>query len=528
MAIAFRAVGAVAGANSGNVASIGLPAGHTAGDLLILQAQQFDNVASTVAGYTLISSQTNGATCTIRIFAKFDNGAEAAPTLTHAAGGTTSCWIAAYSGVSNGLTLGTGAGAVFRTTSNSTGTGTPATTPSLAGLVSGDMRLICACQTGSDTSGAATANYTVSTSFTERIDNGRVGASSHAVGMIDDFLSSASATTSNAANGSGFAGTVSWIAFQIGISSDVGAAVSAGLSSVAPLLPALKMFSMPGRPFLGFPQIPSTVGGGPATIPQTMTADAVLATASMVRQANKNMSGTAVAVTASMVRQVNKFMSATAVAVTASLATVKVKLQAMTATAVVVTASMVRQVNKSLTATAVAATGSMVRQVNKFLTAVAVVVTASLATVKVKLVVMTASAVVVTASFLNRVNKALTATTVLVTASRQLTVNKAVKATNVVVTASMTQLKVILKAMTATAVVVSASMSRRVGKVMSASSSVLASLVAFSSAITGWFLSMFDPTVGHPRVRDTPSDAEFSSDAKGKIESDPQQRDFDA
>ncbi len=220
MAIAFRSVGAVAGADSGNVASIGLPAGHAADDLLILTAVQFDNVASTVSGYTLLSSHTNGANMTVRVFGKFDSGSEAAPTLTHSGGATTSCQIAAYSGVDPSLGLGVGAGQVLRDVQSSTGSGTGTltiTTPALSGLQSGDMRVVIAAHACSDTSGAATTNFSAPTSFAERADTGRVGATSSVCHALDDFLSNALAATSQTGNGIGFAGTLSWIGVQLAI-----------------------------------------------------------------------------------------------------------------------------------------------------------------------------------------------------------------------------------------------------------------------------------------------------------------------
>jgi len=501
VAIAFRAVGALAGADSGNVASIGLPAGHTTDDILLLVANQFDNVASTVSGYTLVASATNGSTCAVRIFAKRDNGAESAPTLTHAAGGVVSCWIAAYSGVPNTLTVGTGAGSIIRDVQNNTGTGNTQTTPALSGLLSGDMRLTLIGQTGSDTSGGATANYSPSVGFTERIDNGRISATTgHAVGTIDDFLSSSSASTTQAGNATGFAPTVSWIGFQLALASSAGVA-ELGYTKVEPLLPTLRMFQKMGVPFLGFPR-PDWTLGGPATIPQTMTATSVVVTASMQRQVGKNLTGTAVAVTASMLKTVGKLMTATTVAVTASMATVKVKLLAMTATAVVVTASMAKQVNKLLTASSVVVTGSMLKQVGKILTATAVVVTATLTTIKVKLLAMTATAVVVTASMTRSVGKLLTASSVAVTASMFKQVGKRLTATSVVLTATLSTIKVKLVAMTATAVVVSASMRRGVATTLTASVIATASIakqvahrMSATVAVTGSMVATFGVTV---------------------------------
>jgi len=504
VAIAFRAVGALAGADSGDVASIGLPAGHTTDDILLLQSIQFDNVASTVSGYTLVASATNGSTCTVRIFAKRDGGSEAAPTLTHAAGGETSCWIAAYSGVPNTLSIGTGAGSIIRDVQNNTGTGNTQTTPALSGLVSGDMRLTLIGQTGPDTSGGATANYSPSVGFTERIDNGRIHPTltGHAIGTIDDFLSSSSAGTTQAGNATGFAPTVSWIGFQLALAS------SAGGVSVA--LGDPQLFNELSGPGVDFGPYAFIEDAGITTAPaqtflQDVSATAVAVTASMLKQVGKLVTASSVAVTASMlkqvnkilistvavtasiVKQVNKILTATTVVVTASLATIKVKLQAMTATTVVVTASMVRQVGKRLTGSSVALSASVVKQVNKTLTATASVVTASLTTIKVKLVAMTATAVVVTASMVRRVNTTLSS--------------------SVAVTASV--VKAITHRMTATSVAVTGSM------------------LAVFGVVATFFLKAFDAVLGHPQVRDDPQDADYTSDPKGKLGSNPRQGGFD-
>jgi hypothetical protein len=325
---------------------------------------------------------------------------------------------------------------------------------------------------------------------------------------------------------------------------------------VNPLLPRLHMFSMPGRPQLGF-QLPrgDVVAGGPATIPQTLTADAVLATASMVRQTQKNVTATAVAATGTITKQVGKALTATSVAATASLAAVKVKLLAMTATAVVVTASIVKQVNKPLTATSVAVTAIMVKQVNKLVTATSVVVTATLVTIKVKLLAMTATAVVVTASMVRQVGKPLTATPVVVSASLIKQVRKTLTGASVVVTASLATIKVKLVAMTATAVVVTATMTRRVNTTLSATVVVTASMVrqiakglsatvvltaslVTQAIIAGavQVISYFRSSPSEPGYTDTPAgtsgstpdEGEFGSGPSGSSSSNPTEGRFDS
>lgn len=527
MALAWRATGALAGADSGNVASVGLPAGHTTDDILVLHAVQFDNVASTVTGWTLIASQTNGTSMTTRVFAKRDNGAESAPTLTHASGGVVHCAIHAISGVDNTLAVATpGAGSVFRDAQSQTGSTASETFPSLTGTVAADLEIALLTQTGNDTSGAAANNWSAQPiGFTERFDNGRVSlGAGHSVAEVNTKVGTA-ASGSNTGNATGFAGTINWIGFQICISSDVGTP-----ATVAPGDAVLfSDVSGPGVDYgpYAFIEDRAAVPSGPLTVLQDVTA-------------------TAVAVTASMVKQVGKLLTATSVAVTASIAALKTKLQAMTATTVVVTASMVKQVNKSLTATTVAVTASILKQVNKLLTATSLVVTASIATIKVKLLTMTATTVAVTASMTRLVGKTLTAASVAVSASAVKQVGKRFTATAVVATASLTTIKVKLVAMAATAVVVTASMLRRVNTTLSATSSVTASvvkaiahrltnatvavtatMVAQFGVVAQFFQKAFDAVLGHPRVHTTPEDTDYTSDPKGKMGSDPHQTGFD-
>lgn len=236
LAIAFRAAGAVAGANSGNVASIGLPAGHTTNDILELWAVQHDNVASTVSGYTLLGSATNGASMTLRVFGKRDGGAESAPTLTHASGGTVHCAIVAYSGVDTGLTIGVGAGAILRDIQFQTGSGTGAITvtcPAITGAVTNDMDQTIGAGDTTDTSGAATGNWTPPSTFTERFDNGRVGATSSNYSGFSEKLSGSGGSVTTAGNGTGFAGTQNWIGCQLALSSATGGATGKGIVAVS-------------------------------------------------------------------------------------------------------------------------------------------------------------------------------------------------------------------------------------------------------------------------------------------------------
>jgi hypothetical protein len=226
MAIAFRALGTTSKVASGNLAAVGLPAGHVANDILVLFTSQQDNVVCSVTGWTRISGVNNSTNCRQEIWVKRDNGSESAPTVTHASGGVTNAVIAAYSGVDSGLTVGTGAGAIVRDlqTAASAAASTTCTGPALTGVVAGDMRIFLGMFTCNDTSGATTNNWSTVTSFTERRDDcsslGGAWATSFAV---DDLLAAGSAgSITSTCNGSTFTFTTGRnIGCQLALSSDV-------------------------------------------------------------------------------------------------------------------------------------------------------------------------------------------------------------------------------------------------------------------------------------------------------------------
>lgn len=231
LAIGFRAVGARSTANSGNLASIALPTGHTTNDILFLFAAQGDNVASTVSGYTLLGSTTNGTGAAFRIFGKRDGGSEAAPTLTHTGGSTSIAWIAAYSGVDSTLTIGTGAGAILRDIQFQNGASAGSTTctaPALSNVVSGDMRIAAGMFSQASTDGATTNNWGVFTGFTERADyTSAVTGSIVTSGALDDLLATGSA--GSATSTIAYTGTITNmvnIGCQLALSSATGGAAA--------------------------------------------------------------------------------------------------------------------------------------------------------------------------------------------------------------------------------------------------------------------------------------------------------------
>lgn len=231
MAIAFRALGTTSKVSSGNM-SPGLPTGHTTDDILLLFTSQQDNVICSVSGYTLIAFLNNAANCRMEIWAKRDNGAESAPTVTHTSGGVSNAVIAAYSGVTNTLTVGTGGGSIIRDvqTSAAAVTSTTSTGPALASsVISGDMRIFYGMFTVNDTSGATTNNWSTVTGFTERRDDCSALSGSWATSFaIDDLLATgAAAAVTSTCNGSTFT-------FTTGRNIGVQLALASTAASVAP------------------------------------------------------------------------------------------------------------------------------------------------------------------------------------------------------------------------------------------------------------------------------------------------------
>src|SRR3954468_8220411 len=141
MALAFRAAGTQTNANSGNIASAALPAGHVLNDILVATIGAFDNVVSTNATWTLKAALNNGTGAREEVWWLRDNGAVSAPTFIRTSGKEATCCVTAYSGVDSTLAD------PFRdiqTTSGSGASGNVAfnvTGPALSGVVSGDLRV---------------------------------------------------------------------------------------------------------------------------------------------------------------------------------------------------------------------------------------------------------------------------------------------------------------------------------------------------------------------------------------------------
>lgn len=230
MAIAFRAVGTTKKVASGNLASVALPAGHVANDILILFTSQNDNVVCSVdQSFVNILAVNNGTRDRIEVWAKRDGGAETAPTVTHASGGRSNAILAAFSGVDTGLTIGTGSGKIFVDAQSQNGTdATNYTGPALTGVVSGDMLIFYGGFTVVDTSGATTNNWGTVSGWTEDKDDCSALTGTAAVSFgIDHLIATGSAGSITSAvgwtgsTGSGSPTFWTWIGNQLALSSAV-------------------------------------------------------------------------------------------------------------------------------------------------------------------------------------------------------------------------------------------------------------------------------------------------------------------
>lgn len=224
MAIAFRAVGTTSKVASGNM-SPGLPTGHVADDILLIFTNQQDNVSCSVSGWTQVMAVNNGTNDRIEVWALRDNGAVGATTVTHTAGRRSNAVMVAFSGVDNTLTVGTGAGSIFRDLQSQTGSNTTTfTAPALTGVVANDMRIFYGGFTVNDTSGATTANWGTVSGFTERKDDCSAlsGAWASSFGL-DTLLATGSAGSITSAVGwTGTFTSWTWVCAQLALSSAAG------------------------------------------------------------------------------------------------------------------------------------------------------------------------------------------------------------------------------------------------------------------------------------------------------------------
>ena len=101
MALAFRSNGAFTAANSTSSGSIGLPAGLTTGDVMILPVQAHGGgTVTTPSGYTRQAEVNITKGHRLVVFTKYvtNAGAEAAPTVTQSASGLICGRLTAFSG----------------------------------------------------------------------------------------------------------------------------------------------------------------------------------------------------------------------------------------------------------------------------------------------------------------------------------------------------------------------------------------------------------------------------------------------
>lgn len=186
MAVAYRSIGAkTANAGSGNITSVGLPAGHVANDILVLIVHAADNVACTVTGYTSIMAVNSGTFDRQSWFYKVDGGSESAPTVTHAAGNSAMARIVAVSGADTTTPIAANGQQADAATKTATA---PTITPTAANqLIIFAATFGRAGDTSSATPSISTASGTDPT-FSEIADDDNASGSNHSHGSIDQGL----------------------------------------------------------------------------------------------------------------------------------------------------------------------------------------------------------------------------------------------------------------------------------------------------------------------------------------------------
>lgn len=231
-AIAFRALSATTKVASGNML-MGFPTGHVLNDILMVFTNQQDNIVCSLstAGWTNIAAGTgnNGTNDRCELWAKRDNGAESAPTITHALGGVSNAVMAAFSGVDSSLTISTGTGSVFRDVVKATGTSTTSySAPANTGVVAGDMGVTFFEFTNNDTSGSTLNNFGTVSGWTEdRDDCSSLGGAWASAFGIDHLLSASGSSVTSAVGWAGAITSWTWQGIRLTLSSAVSGAAAA-------------------------------------------------------------------------------------------------------------------------------------------------------------------------------------------------------------------------------------------------------------------------------------------------------------
>lgn len=154
---ALRSAGAFTqNAGSGNIPAMGLPAGHTTGDILVAVISQADNVHGTMTGYTELLYFTNGANHALIVFYKVDGGSETAPTYTHAAGNGAGGFVLAFQSANTTTPFPT-----IGAQTNGSGSGASAivTASSITSAYTNSALLFVASEAGSGTGGTGGNNF---------------------------------------------------------------------------------------------------------------------------------------------------------------------------------------------------------------------------------------------------------------------------------------------------------------------------------------------------------------------------------
>jgi hypothetical protein len=175
---AFRALGTFASGTTS--CAPGLPAGHTANDILVLTVESDDTADVTAnESYVSIGRSTSGTDVSFEVFVKRHDGSEVAPTVSSAVDHC-HAWIAAYSGVTTGadfFEIG-----AFASTASLTITYTGITTETADALV---LLLTAIGDNANDSENLTTYTNANLSSLTDRDDEAETTGTGGGLGFAD-------------------------------------------------------------------------------------------------------------------------------------------------------------------------------------------------------------------------------------------------------------------------------------------------------------------------------------------------------
>ena len=461
MAITFVAAGANKTAASGNLASIGLPAGLAAGDFMLLVVSEADSVTPTLATWNTLSAASGamGSVGRQTVFWKIAVAGETAPTVTHSAGNSIEGRIMAWRGVDAANPIGS----VSTLNTGIFSGGSATITANGITPASGNSAIVMVATSAETATGGAVPNNFASWSGTnptlvEVNDTGVQLGTMEAESGAAWGLSNTGAATGNrtvALSSVDPSANSGWAASLIELLPGTSTVVS---SPLPPRIHPLMLMQHYPKLF-AYPILDTTPASapGPQTFLQDLTAT-INFTGSLQNQTSKLMSAV-INMTGSVVKQVNKPISA----LINMTSTIQKQVNKPLSATINITASIQKQASKILTGN-LTFTPSLIKQVNKPLSAV-INFTASIQALKVIIKVMSATInftgsiqknvfknisanLTFSASIQSKINKLLSAG-INFTSSIQKQVNKPLSAV-INFTASVQALKVIIKVMSAT------------------------------------------------------------------------------